>query len=149
MPGVCGQHTATAVSSSTPFHSVSVYPAPNCALLYANTVGLHPRQEATREAHQWKTTGQGLEEQLMYFSSVLAAENLLLLTTFSHTFQYFLFLYSTFIKLHILSWFHQPHTTQGMSLVSWNYIFPRHQPQGHHQYVQFDGFKCRSVKQAD
>ena len=33
LPGVCGQYTATAVSSSTPFHSVSVYPAPSCSAL--------------------------------------------------------------------------------------------------------------------
>lgn len=135
-PGVCEQYTATL--SSSPGLPVSEPFIQDCALLYANRPPRGARKQLRRlwKTERQKTTRQGLEECLMYLSGVLAAENLLLLMTFLHTFQYFLFLHSTFIKLLILSWFHLPHTTQGMSLVSWN-IFPHYQPQGHHQLCSF------------
>ena len=120
--GVCEQYTATLSSSAG--LSVSELFIQHWALLCANRPPHGDSKQLRRlvsERQQDNQTGLG---RVMYFSSVLAAENLLLLMTFLHTFQYLLFLNSTFIKLLILSWFHLPHTTQGMSLVSWNIFFP-------------------------
>ena len=105
LPGVCEQYTATL--SSSPGLPVSEPFIQDCALLYANRPPRGARKQLRRLVSERlkdnKTTRQGLEECLMYLSGVLAAENLLLLMTFLHTFQYFLFLHSTFIKLLILS----------------------------------------------
>ena len=101
LPGVCEQYTATL--SSSPGLPVSEPFIQDCALLYANRPPRGARKQLRRlvsERQQDNQTGVG---RVMNFSGVLAAENPLLLMTFLHTFQYFLFLHSTFIKLLILS----------------------------------------------